>query len=202
MEIKCVCYRLRGCAILLKQTEKWHKLGAAVNPVEAKYKQNISLLMNLNVFLCLPAPCWRLHDEVALCELVTGTALFMLDQPSPKSRRQWCVSTSSWDESPWCLLTGLIPQAREANKECSFAQNTCFRANSIWPKWDRGKRGLKRTNRKVWQRDKQGWDESMHSSMLPQRQNYTTASNGQKSFIDLFCFSNRIRFKWKHNPDS
>lgn len=83
----------------------------------------------------------RLDDKLAKCELGTGTALFMDDQPSRKSPGRWCVSTSSWDESPWCLLTGLIPLVREANQECSFAPNTCCRAYSIWPKWDQGNGG-------------------------------------------------------------
>lgn len=88
-----------------------------------------------------PSNVESLYDKLAKCELATGTALFMDDQPSRKSPGRWCVSTSSWDESPWCLLTGLIPLVREANQECSFAPNTCCRAYSIWPKWDQGNGG-------------------------------------------------------------
>lgn len=116
-------------------------------PVGNKHKQNISLLMNLKLFLCFFALHWRLDDELASCELATGTALFTDDQSSQKSLRQWCVRISSWDESPWCLLTALIPLARKANQECNFTPNTCFRARSIWPKWGRGKKRLKITIR-------------------------------------------------------
>lgn len=112
-------------------------------PVGNKHKQNISLLMNLKLFLCFFALHWRLDDKLALCELATGTALFTDDQSSQKSPGQWCVRISSRDESPWCLLTALIPLARKANQECNFTPNTSFRACSIWPKWDREKEEVK-----------------------------------------------------------
>lgn len=41
------------------------KLSTAVNPSGGKHKQNISLLMNLNLFLPLPAPRRRIDDELA-----------------------------------------------------------------------------------------------------------------------------------------
>lgn len=114
-------------------------------PVGNKHKQNISLLMNFKLFLCFFAPHWRLDDELALCEPATGAALFTDDQSSQRSFRQWCVGIFSWDESPWCLLTALIPLARKPNQECNFTPNTCCRACSIWPKWGRGKKRLKIT---------------------------------------------------------
>lgn len=40
-----------------------------------------------------------------------------------------------------------------------------------------------------------------HSSRLPPKQTCTTASDGQTSFIDLFYFSDRIRFESTHIPD-
>lgn len=52
--------------------------------------------------------------------------------------------------------------------------------------------------------ERQGRDEMKactHSGRPSLRQNCTTALDGQTSFIDLFCFSDRIRFKWKHNPE-
>lgn len=66
-----------------------------------------------------------------------------------------------------------------------------------------GEGRLKITNREG-MAERQGKDEMKvctHSSRLPLRQNCTTASDGQTRFIDLFCFFDRIRFKWKHNPD-
>lgn len=108
--------------------------------------------------LSIPALRWRLDDELAKCEHVTGTALFMDDQPLLKSLGQWCVSTSSWDESPWCLLTGLIPLVSEANQECALAPNTCFRVDSIWPKMRAKEGSLKITNR-------EGVAERQHESM-------------------------------------
>lgn len=128
---------------------KWLSLHRVLHsiPVGKKHKQNISLLMNLKWFLWFFAPHRRLDDELALCELATGTALFTDDQSSQRSFRQWCVRIFSWDESPWCLLTALIPLARKPNQECNFTPNTCCRACSIWPKWDRGKERLKITIR-------------------------------------------------------
>lgn len=70
------------------------KLIAAINLSGGKHKQNISLFMNLKLYLShsLHSPCQRLDDELAKCELATGTALFMDDQPSQKSPGQWYVA--------------------------------------------------------------------------------------------------------------
>lgn len=136
-----------------------------------------------------PATHWKLDDESFKCEHGTRTALLIV-QPSQKSLRQWCVSTSSPDESPWCLLTGLIPLVRKANQECSFAPKHMLQGRLHLAQMRQRKGKLKITKREG-MADRQGRDEMKehkHTGMLLLRQNSPTDWFGQTTSIDLFCF--------------
>lgn len=151
--------------------------------------------------LSIPALRWRLDDELAKCEHVTGTALFMDDQPLLKSLGQWCVSTSSWDESPWCLLTGLIPLVSEANQECALAPNTCFRVDSIWPKM-RAKEGSLKNNQQRRCRRKTTWK---HASMVVGCHWSRTVHQPRMSkgtLLICFVLFRQNKVQWKCYPNS
>lgn len=175
------------CFVTANRQALWCFCQSLLAPKPAKHAPELKPI--LSIPFSNPATHWTLDDESFKCEHGTRTALLIV-QPSQKSLRQWCVSTSSPDESPWCLLTGLIPLVRKANQECSFAPKHMLQGRLHLAQMRQRKGKLKITKREG-MADRQGRDEMKehkHTGMLLLRQNSPTDWFGQTSSIDLFYF--------------